>query len=266
MKFTRRKFLESAGLLSLAPISLSSLLPARTIARSRASNTIGDTERIQKILKDKPPAIWVFTGDSITAGVKHTEGYRSYPEVFGERIRWELNRRRDIIINSAISGNTSQNIVDDFDWRVKQFNPTVVSLMIGTNDCSDGGKISLQKFEENLIFLIEGIRKLGAIPILQTPNVIIEAHAPERAKLPKYVETIRRVADDQGTILVDNWAHWQESMIQNGPAKVFKEWLNDPLHPSGGGHSEIARLLFKELSIFNAADPTCGGAYYEGVH
>src|SRR5690606_9420213 len=171
MKLTRRKFLESAGLLSVVPISLTSFFPNQSIARPNnnilnTNNAIGDKERIQEILKQKAPAIWVFTGDSITAGVKHTQGYRSYPEVFGERIRWELHRSRDIIINSAISGNTSQHIVDDFDWRVKQFKPTVVSLMVGTNDCSDDRKISLQKFEENLVFLIKGVRELGAIPIL----------------------------------------------------------------------------------------------------
>jgi hypothetical protein len=42
--------------------------------------------------------------------------------------------------------------------------------------------------------------------------------------------------------------------------------LNDPLHPNGQGHKEIAFALFKELSIFDEKMPTCGGEYYEGKH
>src|SRR5690606_6142179 len=90
--------------------------------RTISSSYIGekDKELVSQLLKDKKPLNWLFTGDSITQGAKHTHGYRSYPDIFAERIRWELGRVRDIIINTGISGNTTQTIIDDFDWRVKQ--------------------------------------------------------------------------------------------------------------------------------------------------
>ena len=47
----------------------------------------------------------MFTGDSITHGALHTMGWRSYPEHFAERVRWELGRMRDIVINTGISGD-----------------------------------------------------------------------------------------------------------------------------------------------------------------
>lgn len=269
-KVTRRNFLVKACWLTTVSNVLLPLFPTSAFAtqddRQLAAGEEADRERIKEILGGKKPAIWVFTGDSITAGVKHTQGYRSYPEVFGERIRYELGRSRDAIINSAISGNSSQNIIDDIDWRIRQFKPNVVSLMIGTNDCEASRKVSLVKFEENLMFLIQEIRKLGAAPILHTPNVIIAKRAPERESLPKYVDVIRKVAHNQQTVLADQWAHWQQSIAQQSQDKIFGEWLNDPLHPNGRGHQEIARLLFKELSIFNPADPTCGAPYYEGDH
>jgi lysophospholipase L1-like esterase len=37
------------------------------------------------------------------------------------------------------------------------------------------------------------------------------------------------------------------------PNVVNAQWLMDELHPNGRGHDEMARLLFKQLSIF---DPT----------
>lgn len=225
-----------------------------------------DKEKMAELLQKKDPLKWIFTGDSITAGVKHTHGNRSYPEVFSERLRWEMRRSRDQIINTGISGNTTSGILADFDWRIKQFNPSVVSLMIGTNDCAEGRNINLKLFNENLDSLLTGIRALGAIPILHTPNPIIKDKAPERSSLSEYVEVIKQTAEDKKIILVDNWGYWKQAIAKTSQVKVFNEWLNDPLHPNGAGHLEIARLMFKELSIFDSKAPTCGGEYYEGQH
>jgi acyl-CoA thioesterase-1 len=265
-KYSRRKFLYGSIFSVATPFVLPSFLTLLTKDQKNNIADLSDRDKITDLLKRKDPLKWIFTGDSITAGVKHTHGYRSYPEVFSERLRYEMKRSRDHIINTGISGNTTRNIVEDFDWRIKQYNPSVVSLMFGTNDCADGRNISLQLFKTNLDYLVSGIRALGAIPILHTPNLIIKDKAPERSSLHKYVEVIKSVAEEQKLILVDNWEYWNQAIVKTSQAKVFKEWLNDPLHPSGEGHSEIARLMFRELGIFNANDPSGGGPYYEGEH
>lgn len=265
-KYSRRKFLSGSIFSVATPFVLPSFLTLLTKDQKNNIAKLSDRDKITDLLKKKDPLKWIFTGDSITAGVKHTHGYRSYPEVFSERLRYEMKRSRDHIINTGISGNTTRNIVEDFDWRVKQYNPSVVSLMFGTNDCADGRNISLQLFKTNLDYLVGGIRALGAIPILHTPNLIIKNKASERSSLHKYVEVIKSVAEEQKLILVDNWEYWNQAIVKTSQAKVFKEWLNDPLHPNGEGHAEIARLLFRELGIFNANDPTGGGPYYEGEH
>jgi acyl-CoA thioesterase I len=267
-KFSRRGFLgRSLGAVTL-PFALMSWSATATNARQWGVSPlqdVADKVRIADLLTEKKnPLIWVFTGDSITHGAKHTEGYRSYPEIFAERIRWELGRTRDVVINTGISGNTTQTILDDFDWRVKQFKPAVVSLMIGTNDCAKT-RVPVPLFEENLYRLVKQIRSLNAIPILHTPNIIIIEKDPVRSTFPEYIPVIRKVCSKEKVILVDNYRHWQES-LDNNSVEVYKEWLNDPLHPDGEGHSEIARLMFRELSIFDPAAPTCGAAYYEGEH
>lgn len=55
--------------------------------------------------------------------------------MFAEKTRYEHNRREDIVINTAFIGNTTRDLLSNFDWRVAQFNPTVVFLMDGMNDC-----------------------------------------------------------------------------------------------------------------------------------
>lgn len=252
-----------------AGAACSSLFPFAAPANASpfgSPQTSPDLDRISALLKEKnPPVVWLFTGDSITHGAKHTHGYRSYPEVFAERIRWELGRVRDVIINTGISGNTTKTILDDFDWRIKQFNPQVVSLMIGTNDCAKG-RIPIEQFESNLYILVKRIRDLKAIPILHTPNIIITEKDSTRSALAEYVDVIRKVAEKEEVVLVDNYQYWLDTHRGNSGVSVYKEWLNDPLHPDGEGHAQIARLMFKKLSIFDPKASTCGGPYYEGEH
>lgn len=226
----------------------------------------GDKEKIAGLIKGTEPITWVFTGNSITQGAKHTRGMRSYPEIFSERIRWEMGRSGDHVINTAISGNTSRDILNDFDRRVTQLRPQVVSLMIGTNDAATSKNVSIPQFRENLIKLIAKIRIIGAIPVILSPNPIIVDLAPERARLHEYVEVMREVVKQQNVVFVDNYASWNNELKVQYKGEVNRHLLNDPLHPSGQGHKEFAIGMFKELSIFDPEAPTCGGEYYEGEH
>jgi lysophospholipase L1-like esterase len=246
---TRRNFVEKTlGLLAL-PGLLSSFSYGHDIAGQ------DDLARIQAILANKEPVKWVFAGDSITQGARHTFGYRSYPEIFAERVRWELKRVRDIVINSAISGNVSGDILKDFEWRVAQFSPAVVFIMIGTNDANEKRNLSTEQFRENLLQLVAKVRSGNGIPVLQTPNIIITEKAVGRERLKDYIPMIREVAMQTKCILVDHWAFWEGKALAN-PDLVYKKWLNDELHPNGRGHDEMAKLLFKELSIFDPASFT----------
>jgi len=225
-----------------------------------------DIEKLNQIIANKSnPAIWIFTGNSITQGAKHTHGLRSYPEIFGERIRWEMGRSRDFIINTAISGNTTMDILSDFERRIGRFNPTVVILMIGTNDAAVSKNISLDNFASNLSQLITKIRNIGAIPIFLSPNPITDKET-DRSRLPAYVTKSKETAIDNHVLFVDNWTIWNTELQIKYDGKIFSQLLNDPIHPNGLGHKEIAYALFKALSIFDSNQPTCGGTYYEGEH
>ncbi len=258
MIFTRRNFVEK----TLKILSFSTMIvaiPSSTIQGAEKKQSgyneplqVDELEVIKKLLAQKVPMKWVFVGDSITHGAKHTYGYRSYPETFSERIRYEMKRGRDVVVNMGISGNTSNDILSDYDWRIAQFTPRVVFIMIGTNDADVKRNISLEKFKLNMLELVDKIRSNGAVPILQTPNITIEEKAIGRERLKYYVQVIREVSKERATILVDHWAYWTE-MASVTPNVVNAQWLMDELHPNGRGHDEMARLIFKQLSIF---DPT----------
>ena len=123
---------------------------------------------IQQLLQRDTPVKWLFTGDSITHGAKHTIGWRDYVELFSERVRWELGRGRDVVIKTGISGWTIEKIAEDLDWNVLQFQPDCVSIMVGMNDCPQG-PAGLDRFRETYLATIDRIRSAtGAELMLRT--------------------------------------------------------------------------------------------------
>ena len=252
LKHSRRRFVKKLSF----PILNTVLFLPSTITGNLFGNPDTKNEdelsRLQRLFNSSAPHTWLFTGDSITQGAKHTHGYRSYPEIFAERVRWEMRRLRDIVVNTAISGNTTVDILNDFEWRVKRFKPTVVSLMIGTNDCANR-RVELNDFEQNLNQLLDNIIDSGAIPILHTPSIINMEQAVNRSSLENYITAIRNISKQRGVVLIDHWSFW------SGMPKemVLKKWMNDPVHPNGEGHLQMARYMFKEMGIFDPLAPTC---------
>ncbi|MBZ4191392.1 SGNH/GDSL hydrolase family protein [Niabella sp. 3A5MI-3] len=222
-----------------------------------------DKEKIALLLKAGTPNKWLFTGDSITQGAKHTHGMRSYVEIFSERIRWELGRVRDAVINTAVSGNTSRDLIEDIEWRLLQYKPQAVFIMLGTNDAVVQKDVPVELFQRNIRTLVERVRGINAVPVLLSPNPIVEAKAPERAALRNYIQALRETAGSASVTLVDVWDKWNTELAKKYKGLQEDQLLNDPLHPNGRGHREIAMMLFRSLSIFNEKDPTCGGEYYE---
>jgi lysophospholipase L1-like esterase len=224
------------------------------VSSSPSIQTNSDVQKVMECIASKSkPLTWIFTGDSITHGAKHTHGSRSYVEHFAERMRWEMGRGNDIVINTGISGDKADGILRAFDWRVARFKPDVVSIMIGMNDCTRGAK-KREEFRANLRELIHRVRGLGAIPVIHSSNIVEPSAVSERGDLPAYMSIVSEVAREERTIFVDHWHHWQASCTDEEKLKL---WLNDPIHPNARGHRELAILTFKTLCIYDPKSPTC---------
>ena len=199
--------------------------------------------------KTKEPWTWVFYGDSITHGAAHTHGWRSFPEIFHERVRWEYHLSNDAVINSGPSGNSTVDLLNNeqYQRRIKRYNPQVVFVLIGMNDTV---KVrSAEKYRDNLITLVRRVRDDGAVPILQTNNNIL--HVPENdnymtryEKLPEYNQVVRQVASAESVILVDHEKYWNRFAIGEEELKL---WLGEAIHPGGKGHLEMAKCIFPNI-------------------
>ncbi|MFK4788326.1 SGNH/GDSL hydrolase family protein [Microbacterium sp. ZW T5_56] len=210
-----------------------------------------DARRLRALLSAADPITWVLTGDSITHGLVHTQGARNYVDHLHELVRGDLGRSRDAMINTAISGWRTAQLLADFDHRVARWQPQIVTLMIGTNDCSSSGKvplISADEYAASLEDFVTRVRRLDAIPVLLTPPPVDERHAPERARVPEFAHAMRTVARAHRVVLVDVFTRFQErgrDRIDGVPWQL----LADPFHPNATGHALIARELATALGL-----------------
>jgi lysophospholipase L1-like esterase len=209
-------------------------------------------DRIKKLLASEEPVKWLFYGDSITHGALHTFGQRDYVELFSERVRFELGRTMDVVVNTAISGDTTRHLLESFDWRVAQFSPQAVFIMIGMNDCNQLNGVDQAAFQTNLTTLVEKIADIPALPVLQTTCPILPGRAPRlSARLDEYMQILRSVAADTGYPLIDHAAFWQQR-----PDRWFF-WMSNDCHPNEYGHRAFARHLFQVLGIHDPDSQTC---------
>lgn len=205
-----------------------------------------DADRLREILAG-PPVTWVLIGDSITQGVVHTHGLRSYAEHFAERVRGELGRLGDAVVNSAVAGSTSEDVLPEFHWRVGRFGPDVVLVMFGTNDATEGLD-GVRGYRYRIDQIVQRSRDVGALVVLQTPPPVLPGDTRDPEVVAAYADAVRAVADGLGTLLVDHHAHWTE-------AGSPQDWFADPFHPNAAGHVELARTLLRGLRI---DDPSSG--------
>ncbi|MDQ0643748.1 SGNH/GDSL hydrolase family protein [Microbacterium murale] len=213
-----------------------------------------DAARLEALLAADAPLTWVMTGDSITHGLIHTRGARNYVDHLHELIRGDLGRVQDAVINTAVTGWCIPLILDDFDRRVAAWRPDIVTLMIGTNDCSTvwvDPVLSPAEFGAGIASFVSRVRESGAIPVLQTPPAIDLLHAPDRDRIGEFASTIREVASREDVILVDQHAAFTSFSAGTGPGNEGMPWglLDDAFHPNAAGHAAIALELARVLGI-----------------
>lgn len=209
---------------------------------------------IHRLLQDAAPITWVFTGDSITHGALYTEAQRSYPEHFSERVRWELRRFQDVVINTGVCNERAEGLLAALDARILRFRPEVAFILIGMNDCIAGVR-GRESFRKSLTSIVERLREHQVLPVLQTPNLIYTPNASSRTDLPAYIQIIREVAVQMETALIDHWNDWCQARPEVG---AILPWLQDEsIHPNGLGHRVMTHSICRALGVFDPHSLTC---------
>jgi lysophospholipase L1-like esterase len=128
---------------------------------------------VEEMLRDENKNVTIVGfGDSLTFGYGIEEANR-WTNLLAEALNCK-------VINSGVCGNTSSEGLARIKDDVLSYNPDYVIINFGMNDHfikadeSYEAKVSLVQFEKNIEKMLSLIKDIKAIPILITPNRIIE--------------------------------------------------------------------------------------------
>lgn len=219
-----------------------------------ANEQLPDYKALHQLVANKQkPILWLFVGDSITHGAMHTAGYRSYPEHWQEIMKWEprqpgnFRRTDDIIVNSAVSGETATGFLQRLDWRLKPFKAQVVFINFGINDA--GKANDTVRFRADLTQIVKLVRGMKAIPVLQVPTPTMD----RKSNRAEFAQAVRDVAAKEKVLLVDHPSYWKEI---SGSDECPKGWMSNAVHPNYMGHRLMVRALAYELGFWANNSPT----------
>jgi lysophospholipase L1-like esterase len=206
-------------------------------------------DRLQTRLADDKGVTWNFLGDSIAHGAVHTWGFRDYIELFDEKVRVELSRRLDIVINGSYNGYRVGPTFAELAHRCLRFKPDVVLIALGMNDAASGAG-NLENFSDTIRRIIGEVRdQCGSEIVLQTPILIDYANAASRSALPQFADAVRELAANEDALLCDHYAAW-EAYVAGERNQLFY-LLDDPFHPNAHGHTLMAQTLLAALQLPN---------------
>ena len=205
----------------------------------------------------------VFFGDSITdMGRSRIESDIDRPYGLGTGYVFfasgDLLRENPLdykIINSGISGNRVVDLYTRVKADVWNYNPDVLSILIGVNDIwhEIGSKngVEIERFETVYRMLIKDtIKKLPNVKLILLEPYVLEGTAtkdnmPEFEKVYDYANVVKNLAEEFGLAFVP---------LQNALTNAGKKYGNDAVlydgvHPSTYG----SRIIADEwLKVFNA--------------
>jgi len=228
---------------------------------------------LRGLLGQEAPVTWLFCGDSITQGARHTRGYRDYTQLFKERTG-EIGRNEDVVINTAVGGWGTGALEQRLEDRIMKYDVDAVFFMFGTNDAV-GGTGEISAFEERYARILEAVQEThDPLIVLQTtvpmmPVVVedvvnmVQWDNPDLrsaqmrrleqriSHLQSYVSATARVSAHCRIPLVDHWATW----LQTGSGRG--QLLDGGFHPNEYGHRLIAHTLFKACDLWDESSWTC---------
>lgn len=182
-------------------------------------------------------------------------------KVYGLRLEEKLNKAgiSSNVINSGIGGSHTGSVEDNNRFKIKhaldrfqidvlEYNPDVVVMQFGINDSyvDEGGveahsRIPLEKYYENMTYMVKEMQKNSIKVVLMTPNPFDESKEQWRYdRLSLYMQKLKQVAKENNTELVDVWAMFEAYKKEN---ETMKPLLLDGVHPNDIAHELIANEL-----------------------
>jgi len=180
-------------------------------------------------------------GDSFTIGTGTTPD-KAFPALLAAR--WRTAGRTVELLNPAVNGYTTDDLITRELPHVPVFKPTLVTLLIGANDIVRGSTEDRYRQQLRLIHeqLDEDASDARVIALPQPDWSMSPAGSGfgDIAALARTIERFNEIARDEAERAGALWIDLFRLMREQGRKKMF---ASDGLHPSAEAYAEWARAL-----------------------
>lgn len=158
------------------------------------------------------------------------------------------------IINKGVNGDTTRDALERINQDVLIFNPQIVTIFFGSNDCSlvEGYYLPLIEYEKNLRSITELVLSLQhekkfnngkTLPIFITPPPVVDTDffpftTTDRVKL--YAESVKKIAAEYQYPVIDFFsALWAKKEEED-----FEDFFQfDGIHLSNKGYALLYPMI-----------------------
>ena len=231
--------------------------------------------KLKQSTVSSPPVTIAFIGDSITQGCfevyyktpTQIDTIYEYKNAFPTRLREMLALLYPSvqvnIINSGISGDTVSRGLDRLERDVLSYNPDLVVVGYGANDCNLGGEDGVATYADGLRDMFQRIHTCGAEIIYLTEGPFCTKISPtisdERLKplaekfsrlensgvLDRYFTAGKEIANEEGVTCCDVYSAWKA--LELCGVDITELLANKLNHPSREMHHYIAVKLLETM-------------------
>jgi len=176
-------------------------------------------------------------GDSITAGYCVRRGF---PSFWKESLAEKYPEAVVEMIISGTCGDTSMDGLARLDWAVLSYEPDLITINFGINDCALG--LDLEEFEMNFVEMVRRIRAGPNSEILLLSSQPLETPPYDRMVLD-YYQAVHRVAKEMDVGFVNVYGAWMRKV--NAGMPLGSMILSGLDHPNEAGYRVIAEELMR---------------------
>jgi lysophospholipase L1-like esterase len=194
-------------------------------------------EKTRKNLENGCNVTIVAFGDSITAGYCVRRGF---PSLWKELLAEKYPEAVLEMINSGTCGDTSMDGLARLDWAVLSYEPDLITINFGINDCALG--LDLEEFEMNFVEMVRRIRAGPNSEILLLSSQPLETPPYDRMVLD-YYQAVHRVAKEMDVGFVNVYGAWMRKV--NAGMPLGSMILSGLDHPNEAGYRVIAEELIR---------------------